>query len=194
MSGKTSEDNLRNVYFTESRELLDSMETSLLSLERESSDQDSINSVFRAVHTIKGNSGMFGYRRIGDFSHVLENLLVCVRNGSVGVTPEMTALFLECHDFIQMMLDHYENEKDAPLGKEMETLYSGLIFRMNSYLPQDNTEGDKQKTARERVEAIIARPSACAKNDGITVCNDCWHISLRFGECFHGWPGSFFFY
>jgi len=182
MGGKTSEDNLRNVYFTESRELLDSMETSLLALEKDSSDQDSINSVFRAAHTIKGNSGMFGYRRIGDFTHVLENLLVCVRNGTVKVNPEMTGLFLECHDYIQMMLDHYENEKDVPLDKDMEALFSGLIFRLNSYLSRDNSNGGKTKTGREQVEEIISRPSSCGGANELLVCNDCWHLSLRFGR------------
>ena len=182
MGGKTSEENLRNVYFTESRELLDSMETSLLALEKDSSDQDSINSVFRAAHTIKGNSGMFGYRRIGDFTHVLENLLVCVRNGTVKVNPEMTGLFLECHDYIQMMLDHYENEKDVPLDKDMEALFSGLIFRLNSYLSRDNSNGGKTKTGREQVEEIISRPSSCGGANELLVCNDCWHLSLRFGR------------
>ena len=127
MADKNSEKNFKNVYFTESRELLDSMEMSLLSLEKDSKDEDSINSIFRAAHTIKGNSGMFGFGRIGDFTHVLENLLVGVRNGTIVITPEMIGLLLECHDFIQMLLDHYENEEDLPLDEETEALFKRLI-------------------------------------------------------------------
>lgn len=182
MANKVSEDNFRNVYFSESRELLDSMETSLLSLERDSTDQDSINSVFRAAHTIKGNSGMFGYKRIGDFTHVLENLLVCIRNGSINVTPDMIALFLECHDFILLMLDHYEAEKDAPLDKETENIFNGLILRMNSHLEPGAVTSGKPRASRDEIEAIITNPAECRGSNDMLVCNDCWHISLRFGR------------
>jgi len=184
MSDKNSEKNFKNVYFTESRELLDSMETSLLALEKESTDEDSINSIFRAAHTIKGNSGMFGFGRIGDFTHVLENVLECVRSGSIKITPEMTGLLLECHDFIQILLDLYESEEGLPLDDETETLFKELIIRLDSYLPEDkkNKNGDKIKTDENGTEAIIHRDSSFTDKDKTCVSNDCWHISLRFGK------------
>ena len=179
MADKNSEKNFKNVYFTESRELLDSMEMSLLALEKESTDEDSINSIFRAAHTIKGNSGMFGFGKVGDFTHVLENLLVCVRSGSVAVTPDMTGLLLECHDFIQVLLDHYESEEDSPLDNETEASFSGLINNLNAYIP----EIEKEKKAKEKeIEKIMTRSVLPAYPDSMPVNNDCWHISLRFGR------------
>lgn len=179
MADKNSEKNFKNVYFTESRELLDSMEMSLLSLEKDSKDEDSINSIFRAAHTIKGNSGMFGFGRVGEFTHVLENVLVCVRNGSIEIVPELTGLFLECHDFIQVLLDHYESEEDTPLDGGSESLFESLKERLNDYIPEE--EKAKKKKQKE-LEAILEHKTSCDDSDPMMVCNDCWHISLRFGK------------
>jgi len=182
MADKNSEKNFKNVYFTESRELLDSMEMSLLSLEKDNKDEDSINSIFRAAHTIKGNSGMFGFGRIGDFTHVLENFLVCVRNGSIMITPDMTGLLLECHDFIQILLDHYESEEELPLDSGEESLFEGLKVRLNACIPESEKA---KKNKQKEIEAVAASTSSSAPTfdqDGMHVVNDCWHISLRFGK------------
>jgi two-component system chemotaxis sensor kinase CheA len=179
MADKNSEKNFKNVYFTESRELLDAMEMSLLSLEKDSEDEDSINSIFRAAHTIKGNSGMFGFGRIGDFTHVLENVLVGARSGTIAVKPELIGLLLECHDFIQVLLDHYETEDNHPLDDASEILFDELIKRLNKYIPDaENVKKLKEKVIEEIGEIESSFPG----DDGPRVANDCWHISLRFGK------------
>ncbi len=177
MVDKNSEKNFKNVYFVESRELLGSMEMSLLALEKDSRDEDSINSVFRAAHTIKGNSGMFGFGRIGDFTHVLENLLVAVRGGSVAINTDMTGLFLECHDFIHRLLDHYESEEELPLDPETEEQFKRLLSRLDFFIPLSEKH-EKDNIPKDKVSAD-ALPNC---EDGIHVCNDCWHISLRPGK------------
>jgi len=177
MDYDNKEINLKNVYFTESRELLDSMEMSLLSLEKDIKDQDSINSVFRAVHTIKGNSGMFGFGQIGDFAHVLENLLVAVRSGTVAITSEMIGLLLECHDFIQMLLDHYENEEESALDEDAEDIFRQLLTRVNFFVPSVKSQ-EKDGEA----EYGFFENSIPDSGDEMYVCNDCWHISLRLGK------------
>jgi len=177
MADINNEKNFKNVYFTESRELLDSIEMSLLSLERDSSDEDSINSLFRAAHTIKGNSGMFGFGRIGDFTHVLENLLSGVRNRTILITTDMIGLMLECHDFIQILLDHYESEEDLPLDDETEALFKNLVIRLNTYIPAAGN-GKREKNEPEAAVPI----HSYSGSDTLLVCNDCWHISLRFGK------------
>ncbi len=185
MADENSEKNFKNVYFSESRELLDSMEMSLLALEKDSEDKDSIDSLFRAAHTIKGSSGMFGFGRIGDFTHFLESVLVGVRNGTLPITTEMTGLLLECHDFIQILLDHYQSEEDLPLDAESEDLFKDLIDRLNSYLSVPGKS--KNEVSRNTIEDKMAGsdiPAVISDTDVevISVNNDCWHISLRFGK------------
>lgn len=176
MSDTNSEQNVKNIYFTESRELLDSMELSLLSLEKESTDEESINALFRAAHTIKGNSGMFGFLRIGEFTHVLENVLVSVRNGTIGITTDIINLFLECHDFIRTLLYHYESESETPLGDQIEVEFKKLVTRLNFFLPVS----EPRKNIECGANYGIFEDDVSSALDQLHVGNDCWHISLRF--------------
>jgi len=175
MALNENEKNFKKEYFTESRELLDAMEMSLLTLEKDSTDKDSLNSVFRSVHTIKGNSGMFGYDKIGEFTHMLENVLVCVRSGNFLLTDDMIALFLECHDFIMSMIDFFEDDNNTNLDEDNEKLFFKFTERLNLYL-----EHPKCETAVEDVIPVMDKISPC--EDELKVDNDCWHISLRFGK------------
>lgn len=87
-------------FIVESRELLQSMEDSLLLLEREPDNADAINATFRAMHTIKGSAGLFGLDEIVRFTHVVESLLDRARNNDIRVDDTLTALMLECGDHI----------------------------------------------------------------------------------------------
>ncbi|TGK35066.1 chemotaxis protein CheA [Leptospira gomenensis] len=88
---------VRDTFISESEELLSSMESSLLVLEKDPKSSNEIHSVFRAVHTIKGTSGMFGYEQIETFTHDVETLLDRVRSGKQSLSKEaIEFLFLAC--------------------------------------------------------------------------------------------------
>ncbi|MCG6193417.1 chemotaxis protein CheA [Leptospira sp. FAT2] len=88
---------VRDTFISESEELLSSMESSLLILEKDSKSSEEIHSVFRAIHTIKGTSGMFGYEPIEKFTHEVETILDRIRSGKQNLTKEgIEFLFLAC--------------------------------------------------------------------------------------------------
>jgi two-component system chemotaxis sensor kinase CheA len=93
---------IANSYKTESEELLNQMEGILLQWEDEEYEisNDDINTVFRAIHTIKGTSGMFGYSKIVEFTHVLENYLDEIRNNPSIFDRKLIPALLESKDFI----------------------------------------------------------------------------------------------
>ena len=70
-------------FIVEAEELLAQMETLLLSLEQGQQDNDTLNALFRAAHTIKGSAGMFGLLPIVDFTHTIENVLDQARDGRI---------------------------------------------------------------------------------------------------------------
>src|SRR5437868_3402674 len=98
-------DPAKQTFVVESRELLGGMEEALLLLERDPRDQEALNAIFRAAHTIKGSAGVFGFDPIVAFTHLLESLLVDVRAGDVAVDAELTELLLACGDHVSAMLD-----------------------------------------------------------------------------------------
>jgi two-component system chemotaxis sensor kinase CheA len=91
-------------YIEESLEGLDNMESNLLNLEPGSRDDDAINTIFRAAHSIKGGGATFGFANISEFTHVVETLLDQIRNGQRDVTQEAIDLFLQSVDCLREML------------------------------------------------------------------------------------------
>jgi len=92
------------VFFEESFEGLEIMETELLELDFNDPGEEEINKIFRAAHSIKGGSGSFGFNEITDFTHVLETLLDEVRAGKHQLTKEEVNLLLTSVDCLRDML------------------------------------------------------------------------------------------
>ena len=82
-------------FFEESLEGLDIMEAGLLALPPGAVDMEQINTIFRAVHSIKGGSGTFGFQDLTAFAHVMETLLDRMRQGQMDVTSEAVNTLLE---------------------------------------------------------------------------------------------------
>ena len=92
------------VFFEESFEGLDIMETGLLNMDPGAADVEEINSIFRAAHSIKGGSGTFGFMNVSDFTHVMETLLDEMRDGRRDVTADAVDVLLQSVDVLREML------------------------------------------------------------------------------------------
>jgi two-component system chemotaxis sensor kinase CheA len=95
---------LRETFFLECDELLEKLETDLLSLEQGATDDELVNSAFRAVHSIKGGAGAFGMSAITDSAHVFETALDHVRSGELKLDPELCQLFLRGKDLLTVLI------------------------------------------------------------------------------------------
>ncbi|HEY0973743.1 MAG TPA: chemotaxis protein CheW [Solimonas sp.] len=91
-------------FFEESFEGLDAMESALLKLDPASVDAETINTIFRAAHSIKGGAGTFGFSAVASFTHHVETLLDRVRSGQRQVSREDTDLLLRAVDVMRAML------------------------------------------------------------------------------------------
>ncbi len=92
------------VFFEESFEGLDAMESGLLNLDMGDVNADEINTIFRAAHSIKGGSGTFGFMAVSDFTHVMETLLDEMRDGRRQVTQSAVDVLLGSVDCLREML------------------------------------------------------------------------------------------
>jgi two-component system chemotaxis sensor kinase CheA len=92
------------VFFEESQEHLDSMESLLLGLDIADPDSEQLNAIFRAAHSIKGSAGTFGFTDLAEVTHVLENLLDRIRKGELALRPEMIDAFLDAGDILKELL------------------------------------------------------------------------------------------
>jgi two-component system chemotaxis sensor kinase CheA len=101
---------IAKVFFQESREGLDVMESGLLSLGA-TADSENINTIFRAAHSIKGGSATFGFAEVAGFTHGVETLLDEMRNGVRPVTAEAIQTLLQACDCLREMITATEAEQ-----------------------------------------------------------------------------------
>ncbi|MEC8232755.1 MAG: Hpt domain-containing protein, partial [Pseudomonadota bacterium] len=103
-----------SVFFEESEEHLDDMEQLLMGLNVDAPDPEELNSIFRAAHSIKGGSGIFGFDALMNLTHVMENLLDKARNGELSVTTEIVNVLLETLDVLKATLTAYRQQSPVP--------------------------------------------------------------------------------
>ena len=121
----TDQTEFLETFVEESQEHLQSIEPDLLALEEsgENVDQDVINRIFRGVHSLKGASGFFGLTNIESLSHVMENLLMQVRDYGLKVTPELTDALLAGMDALKAMVEDVVNSETFDIQKELAELH-----------------------------------------------------------------------
>ena len=101
------------VFFEETAEHLANLETLLLEVDRLDPDQEQLNAIFRAAHSIKGSSGTFGFNDMMEVTHVLETLLDRIRKGEQALTEEMVDAFLVAGDVLGGLLAAHKGEGEA---------------------------------------------------------------------------------
>ncbi|RMV74050.1 Chemotaxis sensor histidine kinase CheA [Pseudomonas caricapapayae] len=159
-------DQAQQTFIVEARELLQAMEESLLQLESEPGDQDAIGAVFRAAHTIKGSAGLFGLTPIVSFTHVVEDVLDRLREGSVSVDAGLIAVLLKSGDHMLELIDVV-----ASRGEQLQAPALEREAALRQALQVYQAPANAQPADDARAPGVIDEPPA----EGL------WHISLRFG-------------
>jgi len=115
-------------FLEESFEGLELMESSLLNLQP--GDHESIHSIFRAAHSIKGGAGTFGFNSVTEFTHLVETLLDEMRDGRREVAPNDVEILLTSVDCMRLLIEaarddeDYDQEKVAQTTKKLEQTLS----------------------------------------------------------------------
>lgn len=114
----------------EAKELLEEMENALLALEDSPDDSETINSLFRAMHTIKGSSGLFGFNDIVAFTHEAETILDQVRNGEKSIEDALISVLLDCKDHTEKLLEHCIDTPEQDLPEELRSRGEELVTQL----------------------------------------------------------------
>ncbi len=144
-------DSFRKKFIEEAAELIDKLEVSLLELEKSPNDEALIQQVFRVMHTLKGNSAMFGFDLIDSFTHNLETIYDMIRNGQLEVSKDILNITFSSVDHLKAMLDE-QNYEDP----DFKTVHNGLMGKINRIINPSNaeTETETTKTSKEKSESL----------------------------------------
>lgn len=119
-------------FVTGAGESLDEMENALLELETNPNNLELLNTIFRAMHTIKGAAQFVGLDKVSALSHVLEDLLDLLRNGQRQVTIEIVDLMIKTKDRISLLVTDLERTQTE------QTEVDDLIAQINHHLTEDS--------------------------------------------------------
>ncbi|HWX01636.1 chemotaxis protein CheA [Collimonas sp.] len=124
-------------FFEEADELLAEMEQLLLGLDIDAPDNEHLNAIFRAAHSIKGGAATFGFAALTDTTHLLENLLDRARHREIRLRKEMIDAFLETKDVLQEQLSAYRagDEPDPEMVARICAVLQQLAQEENASQP-----------------------------------------------------------
>lgn len=114
-------DEIRVVFFQECSDLLEELEDGLYAMRDGEETDDTVNAVFRAVHSIKGGAGAFGLDLLVSVSHQFETVLDKVRSGTLETSPDLIELFMRCADKLNDLVSAAKNgvESDPSVCAEL---------------------------------------------------------------------------
>jgi two-component system chemotaxis sensor kinase CheA len=151
-------------------ELLEAMEVALLDLKGTPEDAEGINSIFRAMHTIKGSSGLFGFDDVVAFTHEAETILDKVRNGEREIDAELIAVLLACKDHTAQIIQHVLFNEHEPLPEALPQQSQVLITRLTGSSAMTGGMPSTQEQKADYFEVDV----------NTTDSSDNWVISLSF--------------
>jgi two-component system chemotaxis sensor kinase CheA len=159
---------IRAGFLQECEDLLTELETGLSALKRGERDRETVNSVFRAVHSIKGGAGAFSMARLVRFSHSFESALSQVRDGRLAIEDGLIRLMLQASDVLGDLV-HAERDGGAvaeSVTQPLEEALSAVTIREPAALDPD-----------DEFPELEFRPVAVDLDDGMA--EQCWTIRFR---------------
>ncbi|MEA5623594.1 chemotaxis protein CheW [Nostoc sp. UHCC 0251] len=150
-------------FLVESYENLNQIERDIIELEKASGSGEALLRVYRSLHTLKGNCGFLPFPNLESLAHAGENLLSCLRDRTIAITPDIISILLQTVDSIRQILSQIQATK-----QDSDCDYSALIVALTqlsetkqtpkasqSPLPAVNTQiPQKDTAASESVESL----------------------------------------
>ena len=149
-------------FLSEARELLEGVGQKLMQLEDAPSDQDLINELFRMVHTLKGNSGLFTFPEMTRVLHVGEDLLGKVRNGEMVFSRELADRLLDAMDFVSLLSNEIEATEciDASRAADSARLAESLRALLPEVSVSSGTAGSTPSSSKSIADTFTQLPLA----------------------------------
>lgn len=142
---------IRASFFIECEELLEALQDGLQTLDEGADDSETINVVFRAVHSIKGGAGAFGLEALVRFAHRFETVLDEVRSGRMSPDPDALKIFFQCADHLSDLVRVSRDGTEAP-----DATTALLLVSLSGLLGEDGAPEEPEEEEIEFQPAVLA--------------------------------------
>jgi len=137
-------DEIVREFLLESSENLDRLDRELVILEKDPGNRETLSSIFRTIHTIKGTCGFLAFGKLESVAHAGESLLSLLRDGAIELTPERTTALLSLVDAVRQMLGSIETS-----GNEGERNDAELVETLKRLQKDDDKNGETVEAPQE---------------------------------------------
>lgn len=161
-------------FLSETSDHLEESESNILSIEDDSSDLETINAIFRSIHSIKGSAGFLGLTDMQRLSHELETLLDKARKSELIITQEIISISLDSIDLIRKLRDNLAIMVDKAQGKiddsdsspKEQTININPLIDRIKFVLASSEDGQKPKGPEidTSADAIVPAKSIQAEN------------------------------
>ena len=139
------------IFIEESKEHLQSLNDQLLILEREPENEDTINEIFRAAHSLKGMAGTMGYKRMQRLTHDMENVFSEVRNGKMKVSSELVDVLFKGLDALEEYLANIQADANEGTNDNED-----IINSLNNILNKGLGKAPVESSADQKPTVLSA--------------------------------------
>jgi len=134
VAAEVSADDLK-VFLQEADGLIELLDEDLVQLEQEAGNEELLQEIFRAAHTLKGSSGMLGFDDMAHLTHAMEDVLDRVRKGSLAISPELVDALLMSLDGLKVLKDNLGDGEETPI--EIQPIVDALNAAADAGDPPD---------------------------------------------------------
>ncbi len=143
-------------FIEEATDLINELEASLMTLSSNPQDKEVVERIFRALHTIKGSSDMFGFHKIDEYTHHLETIYDEIRNGILDINDQIINITLASVDHLRNLLDAGNDINTELQGQHDELL--NRIKTITHHSPDEQNNPDQVKTVQQTEISNTEKP------------------------------------
>ena len=166
-----------DIFIEESKEHIQSLNDSILALEQDPEDSDTVNEIFRAAHSLKGMAGTMGYKRMQNLTHDMENVFSEVRNGTIKVKANMIDILFKCLDAIEEYVSNIQNTADEGTNDN-----EALITMLNDILKGKDNVGEEPAAPAAPAAEAAAPAEAAAEAPAPAAAGDAPWLKIPIGD------------
>ncbi len=148
-----------DIFIDETTEHIQSLSDSIMSLEKEPENDDTVNEIFRAAHSLKGMAGTMGFKRMQHLTHDMENVFQEVRSHNVSVNGTLIDILFDCLDAIENYLKNVkETQNEGTDDNEI------IIKKLNDFL-NSGSDTEEAGTAEDKTKNVEVAQEASEEDD-----------------------------
>lgn len=168
----------RQLFIEEAKEHVEILTKSLLILEKDPKNTDVLNMLFRSAHTLKGSSGMMGFKDFQELTHAMEDVFDGMRKGGQS-SSDLTSILLECVDALTLRLERIQSRQQ----EEIDVRSYVERLRCASQTVQANTQNrtsSPEKAPAETAETQFNEKEMTTMKEAQASGEKCYTIELKF--------------